>query len=74
MAGMTSKLVQDHNITVDWLGAGDLPLRLWTRVGYLQSLTQNYCGLGGDVTFHYDENLRRAGPKRGYQITSWTEI
>lgn len=47
---MTSKLVQDHHVTLDWLRVGELPLRLWTRVGYLQSLTQNYCGLGGVVT------------------------
>jgi hypothetical protein len=47
---MTSKLVQDHNIQVDWLKVLDFPLRLNLRVGYLQSLTQNYCGLGGDVT------------------------
>jgi hypothetical protein len=47
---MTSKLVQDHNVVVDWLRAGDLPLRVSTRVGYLQSLSQNYCGFGGDVT------------------------
>lgn len=47
---MTSKLVQDHNVVVDWLQVGGLPLRLWMRAGYLQSLTQNYCGLGGAVT------------------------
>lgn len=55
---MTSKLVQDHNIVVDWLDVADLPLRLWTRVGYLQSLTQNYCGLGGDVTCDPDVAAR----------------
>lgn len=47
---ITSKLVQDHNIQVDWLKAFGLPLRINSRVGYTQSLTQNYCGLGGDVT------------------------
>jgi hypothetical protein len=47
---MTSKLVQDHNMVLDWLRVADLPLRLWMRAGYLQSLTQNYCGLGGDVS------------------------
>ncbi len=47
---MTSKLVQDHNIVVDWLDVAGLPLRLYTRVGYLQSLTQNYCGIGGSVS------------------------
>ena len=47
---MTSKLVQDHNIVLDWLDVGELPLRLYTRVGYNQSLTANYCGVGGHVT------------------------
>lgn len=57
---MTSKLVQDHNVVVDWLDVADLPLRLWTRVGYLQSLTQNYCGLGGDVVCDPEEARRAA--------------
>lgn len=47
---MTSKLIQDHAVILDWLNVGDLPLRLWMRAGYLQSVTQNYCGIGGDVT------------------------
>lgn len=46
---MTTKLVHDHHITADWLKVGDLPLRLWSRLGYLQSRSQNYCGLGGEV-------------------------
>ncbi len=51
---LTSKLVQDHNVQVDWLRAFGLPLRLNMRIGYLQSLSQNYCGLGGDVTCDLD--------------------
>lgn len=47
---MTTKLIQDHYLSADWLRVADLPLRLWGRVGYLSSLSQNYCGLGGDVT------------------------
>ena len=31
-------------------------------------------GMNGHFNFHFDENLRRKGPIRGYQITSWAEI
>ncbi len=47
---MSTNLVQDHNVIVDTLKLFDLPLRLTGRVGYISSLTQNYCGLGGKVT------------------------
>ncbi len=47
---LTTKLLHDHHVTAEWLKAGDLPLRLWARLGYLESRSQNYCGLGGDVT------------------------
>lgn len=47
---MTTKLIQDHYLSADWLRVADLPLRLWGRVGYLSSLSQNYCGLGGEVS------------------------
>ena len=47
---LSTKLVQDHNIIVDSLRLFDLPLRLNARVGYLSSLTQNYCGVGGSVS------------------------
>jgi hypothetical protein len=47
---VTTKLVQNHYLNVDWLGVGDLPLRLLLRVGWSQSLTQNYCGRGMTVT------------------------
>ena len=43
----TTKLVQDHNVVIDTLNVFDLPLRLTARVGFVSSLTQNYCGLGG---------------------------
>jgi hypothetical protein len=46
----TTKLVQDHNVIVDSLRLFDLPLRLNARLGYVSSLTQNYCGIGGTVT------------------------
>lgn len=47
---VTTKLVQDHYLYVDALNVGGLPLRLLTRVGWTQSLTQNYCGRGMTVT------------------------
>jgi hypothetical protein len=47
---VTTKLVQDHNLIVDSLGVLGLPLRLNARLGYISSLSQNYCGLGGRVT------------------------
>jgi hypothetical protein len=43
----TTLLVQDHNLVVDALRVLDLPLRVNARVGFLASLTQNYCGVGG---------------------------
>jgi hypothetical protein len=47
---VSTNLVQDHNLVVDTLRVLDLPLRLTGRVGYISSLTQNYCGVGGNVS------------------------
>jgi hypothetical protein len=30
--------------------------------------------MNGHFNYHFDENLKRSGPIRGYQITSWREI
>jgi hypothetical protein len=46
----STKLVQDHNVIIDSLRLFDLPLRLNARIGYLSSLTQNYCGVGGSLS------------------------
>jgi|GEM_PF-363763 len=46
----STKLVQDHNVIIDSLRLFDLPLRLNARLGYLSSLTQNYCGVGGTLS------------------------
>jgi hypothetical protein len=46
----TTNLVQDHALTVDALRVLDLPLRINARVGFLASLTQNYCGVGGSLS------------------------
>lgn len=58
----TTKLVQDHNVTVDALRVLDLPLRLNARVGFLSSLTQNYCGVGGQLSC--DPALAEAAARR----------
>ncbi len=41
---------------------------------YQGSCAVNTIGLNGHFNFHFDENLKRKGPIRGYQITSWKEI
>jgi len=30
--------------------------------------------MNGHYNFHYDENLRRVGPGRGYIPTNWKEV
>jgi len=30
--------------------------------------------MNGHFRFHFDENLKRKGPIRGYQVASWTEL
>jgi hypothetical protein len=47
---MTHKLVQDHSLSLDALRFLDLPLRVNARVGFAETFTQNYCGLGPSVT------------------------
>jgi hypothetical protein len=34
----------------------------------------NTATMNGHYNFHYDENLGRVGPSRGYVLTSWNEI
>ena len=41
---------------------------------YQGAIAVNTIGMNGHFNFHFDENLRRKGPVRGYQINSWTEI
>jgi hypothetical protein len=41
---------------------------------YQGAIAINTIQMNGHFNFHFDENLRRKGPARGYQITSWTEI
>jgi hypothetical protein len=41
---------------------------------YQGAISVNTIGMNGHFNFHFDENLKRAGPIRGFQITSWGEI
>ena len=41
---------------------------------YQGAIAVNTIGMNGHFNFHFDENLRRSGPIRGYQITSWAEM
>jgi hypothetical protein len=43
-------------------------------VDYQGACAVKSIGMNGHFNFHFDENLRRKGPVRGYQLTSWTEI
>ena len=44
------------------------------NLDYQGAIAVNNIEMNGHFKFHFDENLRTKGPKRGYQITSWTEI
>ena len=44
------------------------------RLDYQGACAVNTVGMNGHFNFHFDENLKRQGPVRGYQISSWTEI
>lgn len=46
----TTKLVQDHIINLDIVDAFDLPVRASLRLGYFQTISQNFCGFGNNVT------------------------
>ncbi len=41
---------------------------------YQGACAVNTIGMNGHFNFHFDENLKKKGPVRGYQIASWTEI
>ncbi|HWX19614.1 MAG TPA: hypothetical protein VN578_06880 [Candidatus Binatia bacterium] len=40
---------------------------------YQGAVSVNTISMNGHFNFHFDENLKRSGPMRGYQITSWGE-
>ena len=41
---------------------------------FVGASVSNTVKLNGHFKFHYDENLRRIGPGRGYIATSWLEM
>jgi hypothetical protein len=44
------------------------------RLDYQGACAVNTVSMNGHFNFHFDENLKRKGPVRGYQIASWTEL
>jgi hypothetical protein len=46
---ISSKLVQAHAITWDGLKPFGTPGRLWARLRYFATVSQNYCGVGNSV-------------------------
>lgn len=51
------------------LGGGGSDIIDFVGAGVADSITMN-----GHYRFHYDENLREDGPKRGWVASSWNEI
>jgi hypothetical protein len=41
---------------------------------YQGAVSVSAINMNGHFNFHFDENLRRSGPIRGYQIASWSEM
>ena len=41
---------------------------------YQGAISVNTIHMNGHFNLHFDENLKRGGPVRGYQITSWSEL
>ncbi len=64
---MTTKLLTDNFIGLDAVDLFDLPLRLNVEAGYLQTATQNYCGLGAAVTCDPGVAKAAAAKVRGEQ-------
>lgn len=47
---ISSKLVQAHALTWDAIKPFDIDGRMYLRAGYYSTVSQNYCGIGNDVT------------------------
>ncbi len=47
---ISSKLVQAHALTWDALRPFDIDGRMYLRAGYYSTVSQNYCGIGNEVT------------------------
>ncbi len=60
----TTRLVQHHYLRVDAIDAFQLPLRVVAEVGYFQTLTFSYCGVGAAASCDLSDAsgaARRAG-------------
>src|SRR5205823_5755654 len=57
---ISSKLVQSHGITWDALRPFDVDGRLYVRAGYYSTVSENYCGVGNDVTCAPPESAGRS--------------
>jgi len=63
---MTTKWVHVHRLKFDALEVFDLPLRIWGELQYYATISQNYCGVGNEVTC--DSAVAEAEADRlGYQ-------
>jgi hypothetical protein len=58
------------NAALTLAGSGDPK----TPFDFQGACAVNTIKLNGHFNFHFDENLKRKGPVRGYQITAWSEI
>ena len=47
---LTSRFVQRHEIKWEGIDVLDLPLRVWARLGFYSTVTQNFCGTGNAVS------------------------
>jgi hypothetical protein len=45
-----------------------------TTYDFVGASVSNTVKMNGGFNFHYDENLRRAGPGRGFIPTNWAEL
>jgi len=57
---MTTRLIQEHWLTVDAIDAFNLPIRILSEVGYYQNVVQNFCGFGNQTTCDRDVAMRKA--------------
>ncbi|OGQ10780.1 MAG: hypothetical protein A2138_04750 [Deltaproteobacteria bacterium RBG_16_71_12] len=57
---ISSKLVQAHAITWDALRPFDIPGRALVKLGYYSTVSQNYCGVGNEVTCAPGDAVARA--------------
>ena len=47
---ISTKLVQGHELSWDGLRFANLPLRVFARIGFFSTVSQNFCGYGNDVS------------------------